>query len=526
MSRMVMKKAGICFPCEPFGYCPAAIKGFIPGTWQKIQDTTHCMLVLGLVSSLTMLLMDVIDLFSFGECFYLSNFFCAKEIFILLFGAPFFWYCAMTIQQYDQDLQEKQKMVKAQMNQLLDGLKDLVGEMEGLLTSAAESTTGMAEKNFDGARRDFQRFLKSAKDKFGQIAMTENRVVEEFKKFVLHWLDVFQECSIDPVSMPRVIIDKEELDRCVSVQEIADLTLERLRVTEVKFLSAKRDDDKQRLAKRTGTVQRLKQNAKKPLAIADGKEENLIDEVPEDDDDVLVDRITWVSCGKTDCGCSARDEGGFPLDCNCFCAGFTILSASHRMLLISFILGALLIPAEIGLLIRGMAAGANSDYPDNGNPVLLLLVAGCQLSLLTVLYRFEAIDIVEQLKREVETLQKDNEEVQQEREDMKEFWSQANELAEVWLYRTSPRLEITKEVHEQISLMLDDYPDGVYEALKAVNPVLTNIETKVGAIQDWKGNETIDLKKKKAFADKMSTIARGEDFDNMVSDLKVLRLGN
>ena len=50
--------------------------------------------------------------------------------------------------------------------------------------------------------------------------------------------------------------------------------------------------------------------------------------------------------------------------------------------------------------------------------------------------RFEEVDVIQQLEREVKDLKKTSDEVEEQHQKMNDFWSNAMELSELWLYRT------------------------------------------------------------------------------------------
>merc|ERR1740121_1303860 len=62
-----------------------------------------------------------------------------------------------------------------------------------------------------------------------------------------------------------------------------------------------------------------------------------------------------------------------------------------------------------------------------------------QFCLIVMLIRFEQVDVLQQLEREVKTLAKQNEAVEGQSVRMREFWSNCQQLTELWLYRTLPR---------------------------------------------------------------------------------------
>ncbi|CAK0869239.1 unnamed protein product, partial [Prorocentrum cordatum] len=55
---------------------------------------------------------------------------------------------------------------------------------------------------------------------------SSSRALDEFRRFCLNWLHVFEECSIDPGQNPKVVVTEEQLLQCSNIAEIADLCLE------------------------------------------------------------------------------------------------------------------------------------------------------------------------------------------------------------------------------------------------------------------------------------------------------------
>jgi hypothetical protein len=70
-------------------------------------------------------------------------------------------------------------------------------------------------------------------------------LTKEFRRFVTNWLKVFEECSIDPVEHPKLVVsqDDERYQALGTIPEICDYILERLKVTEVRFVSVQREKD-------------------------------------------------------------------------------------------------------------------------------------------------------------------------------------------------------------------------------------------------------------------------------------------
>merc|ERR1719456_630887 len=174
---------------------------------------------------------------------------------------PVSWYLMSVIGQYDDRLMNKQRDAQKKKENLTRSYNDLLSDMDALLTKSAESSAGLAERSFESKRRDFQRFLERAKSRYASVfngsKADNDKLMENFRRFVLNWLRVFEECSIDPIQCPKRVVTLEELQRCMTIGEVCDLTLERLRVTEVRFISIQRDQDAQMLRKTRNEFRRL-----------------------------------------------------------------------------------------------------------------------------------------------------------------------------------------------------------------------------------------------------------------------------
>jgi len=131
-----------------------------------------------------------------------------------------------------------------------------------------------------------------------------------------------------------------------------------------------------------------------------------------------------------------------------------------------------------------------------------------QVCIMVLLVRFEEIDVIQQLEREVKELKKAEQNVQQQREKMTEFWSNAQQLTELWLHRTVPRLDLYKEVH---SLLEDAKKEEVVDWMGTANARLEGIDNKLGALNDWRNNGSLGLDAKKAFGKQINQLLQGQE---------------
>lgn len=501
---------GRCFPFEPFRCCPSPVKMLLPGTWQRIQDWTHLILVIGVLACIALVVQTFMHLY-YGPW----EMFCAKEILTLVFILPCTMYCIRIIGQYDDRLQAKQLAAKQQKENLTKAYNDLLADMDGLLSKSTESSAGLAEKSFESKRRDFARFLERAKVRYatfykGTKADSE-QLLKEFKRFCANWLNVFAECSIDPVNRPKHVVTKEELNRCTNLAEVADLCLERLKVTEVRFISQQRDQDAQFLRRNRNEIRRysnedarlaLPAPATAPAAARSANRKR---------------GVSWFSLG---CGHGCRfnrspHPDGFPREMRCGCCRLVVLSKEHWMLMTGIFVGWAIIALVIAqLAVSGKIKEISQDTSGLFEIFEVLLAQTC---LIVMLIRFEELDTIQQLEREVRELEHQNVQVQQQREKMGEFWNNVQQLTELWLYRTVPRLDLYKEVHSQ----LEDAPsEDLLVSISGANQQLEDLDRSIGALDVWRGDGSIGADDKKRFAKAINQICQEQDFDDLLVKLE------
>lgn len=513
------RKSGI-FPIECFKCCPPTVKGIVPGTWQRIQDFTHLSLVFGVVGSAILVVNTIFKVVN-RKCF---GTFCVKEALALVFILPCTMYFVRIIGQYDERLQKKQAQAKEQKEQLTRAYNELLSDMDTLLTKSAESSAGLAERSFESKRRDFLRFLERAKSRYTQVTLDQaltKQLLSSFRRFVLNWLHVFEECSIDPINCPKRVVTTEELNRCENIGEVCDLLLDRLRVTEVRFISIQRDQDAQMLRKNRNEFRRLTTapDAKNLLQLQDyeaGRDRALTTELAPGAGG--GSRMTWLSCKRGQCGChcsSGQTVDGFPREARCCCGRLVLLSREHAVLLMGFLVGPLIILLEFVNMGR--------DEEEKRDLITVLCAVFNQVCLIVLLCRFEEIDIIQQLEREVRELQKAERSVQQQREKMNEFWNNAQKLTELWLHRTVPRLDLYKEVHSQ----LEDAPDEkLNEWTDTANQRLEAIERGLGELDHWRNNGAFSVETKKNFGKQINQLCQEQDFSQMSKKLdEIARTG-
>jgi len=334
------------------------------------------------------------------------------------------------------------------------------------------------------------------------------QLTDEFKTMIVNWLKVFQECSANPTGNPLVILKDGELDLLDNIFEVVDLVLDRLKLNDVRFLSAKKDSDQKMIEGRKKDVGNLTNEdvAAKPMF-----RRTMVMRMK-----VAKKRIrlpAWIVCGRggTDAPVAPMEGEVFPKELSCGCCSLVLLSREHISLMLGLIAGICLIPFDL------------TSSPD---PIFILLTFLMVVSLVLLLARFEEVDAIQTLEREVRQLQAKTEKVQKESEEIKVFWEEVQQVADIWLYRTVPRLDLHKEVH----VCLEDSKSGkdLLKALAQANEGFAYIEDSIGDVMLWHGKQgqlTKDTKTsfQKALNNAVTNISDNQDVSVIAkTDMKQL----
>lgn len=147
----------------------------------------------------------------------------------------------------------------------------------------------------------------------------------------------------------------------------------------------------------------------------------------------------------------------------------------------------------------------------------IAMIVISELCLFLMLLRFEELDTIQQLEREVKELEETTKQVEEQNEKMNEFWNSAQELTELWLYRTVPRLDLYKEVHSQLE---DAESEDLLANLRQANSALENLESTIGAIEDWRNDGCITSDDKKHFGKMVAEAFREHDMNDLCGKLE------
>merc|ERR1712194_775604 len=191
------------------------------------------------------------------------------------------------------------------------------------------------------------------------------------------------------------------------------------------------------------------------------------------------------------------------------CCKAIILSQQHVALMLLFFLGFISIGLNVAYLVIAVANNHNEN--DAGHPytgVSFFTFIVLQLVVFLLLVKFEEIDVVQRLEKEVQELKAQK---------MKEFWGNAQNLTELWLYRTVPRLDLYKEIHSQLEDSVSK--EELLSNMSSANKALKALENNLGNLQAWRNDGDLNQEDKKAFGRNINELCQFDELNEMLVQL-------
>lgn len=492
-------KAWTIFPFE----VPLLAK-CLPGPFTKIVSLPHLVVWVALFSALALLVETIVRWKQVG-C---HGQYCQGRITSVTFVSLCGLYFCKTIWQYDADLQQKQRALQKATRALKKVHQEMVEDLEGFLSKSLESQVTLAERGFESHRRDFMRFLR----KYGQQLIdseandgtfNSGASLDVFRCLVDHWLAYFSEASIDPIEHPSQIIEKEELDKCISSAEVAAIVSARLECAAVQFVSTQRAKDVQEISLVVQAAKKASGMRKKACAFMEsfrGKkeaEEHVENGVALDfdtdfaqDHDEEMYTYRWVHWGLSASVGMRRSsnndsDGALPVDVPLCCVTVTLLSLDHIYLILSFFVG-------LGILIFELFF-ITGDLHQWSHMIETII---CLVCIVFILRQFVDMDIITLLDKQLRQLEAEQAQMLLKREKIMTFYNVAQDLGDVWLHHTIPQLELLKCFYEGLwdapakeHTRIIGLMDHELKALKQITPPL----------EQWRGKEAISTEAKIAF---------------------------
>merc|ERR1712217_342199 len=140
--------------------------------------------------------------------------------------------------------------------------------------------------------------------------------------------------------------------------------------------------------------------------------------------------------------------------------------------------------------------------------------------LVVLLVRFEEVDDIQKLKRKLQKLETEKVAAEDRKREMTDFWERMQRLTDVWLHRTVPRLELTKEIQGYLT---DCKEQEIVQQLENVDKALDELNRTLGRLELWCSDGALDEKTKKWFGDQMIQVCKQQDLKKMIGSLKSVK---
>jgi len=489
-------------------FLPAVLIFWIPSTFRTIQDGTHLMLVIGLVIGMILIVINFSSILSISKMA-MHPIEYMEDVVDLIFLVPTTLLLMQMMGYYDDRMQTRLKEVGEQKGKLSEAYADMIVQMDGMLGRAADSSAGLAEKNFTGHRRDFivflERLLKRYKQQFPNPPMNDGerqwheRFLKEFRSMVRHWLKAFEEASINPEEFPLTIESfPNEFEMFRTLETLIETVVERLKATDMKIVSGRASKDEEEVNKCKAAAEG--HGASDVLAIPSqnsgmsGQSDALqvgltnLREMSSQGVDT-PGRCAWCKCGGAGCGLSSMERGErFPMSVGCLVCGMEIMCREHLIMVAGIALGLGLTFFNVIIpFVDGSDATTGRNALTEGAP--LLIYTAC---LLVLVSNIESIVAVLRLEREVAHMKEEQTRVDVVQTEMHNFWDNVQELTDIWLFRTIPRLDLYKEMNIHLG---DTEPTKMIAAMEDMNKHLAVLEANIGTLQQWRGNAQLEASK-------------------------------
>eukprot|EP00929_Paragymnodinium_shiwhaense_P086325 TRINITY_DN46851_c0_g1_i2.p1 TRINITY_DN46851_c0_g1~~TRINITY_DN46851_c0_g1_i2.p1 ORF type:complete len:905 (-),score=136.85 TRINITY_DN46851_c0_g1_i2:214-2859(-) len=313
--------------------------------------------------------------------------------------------------------------VREERDNLKDEVDDMVTDIGSMLGDILKSSALLAHNSFEDKRKDLRRFLKRVAESPKHYETPS--IQESFKKLLCHWLYVLEDCCVNPLTTtPNRLLEPEQVERCQSCKEAAELVIGSLESMNLKL-----------------DTKALDSTIRRP-----GGKRSSMGAAPTEQP------------GKTDSG-----GIGFSLHqehpCRC---------CPPVSLVISLLLG-------IAFFVFCQQMGRSE-------------VGYCGLAVaLLGWYAYRTIQhelLLAELQTEVEDLHRDMKEAHQQREELKGMHEQFRHVSILWLHRTVPWLDV---LHEVQARCLDCHPSQREDFMQRCCAQLDDLKRMLGPLDIWCG---------------------------------------
>lgn len=408
----------------------------------SLQDWLHLILLLGVVSSLVAAGLKIYEMSS-TQGAYCEAPFCARQIITLIFLIPSNIMFLQMICQYNAgSLANAEQKLEQELHKLMEdtvrSLQEAAGDMKVVIRGFAISAVQQASRGFRESAEEFQKFLKDTA-RTEEVLYTDQESVQEFKRYVQKWFDIFALSLLDPQVFAKPLVQGrslvEALDACNTLTQISDLcqpwlklvstiTLEyRTTQLESRAQSIIHMDVEGRPAGLPTAAESLASYARRVFGTSEGSEISALVLDP----NRLRCGISWIHFGWTGVG---LQDSELPATCQCCILTFKVLSARHVLFLATLFFNVLFIALEIVIL----------------KPFLLALFVINEVCVVCVLICFDQIDATQRKKHLSERAQRKKEQLEAKFRQVRQEWDDVQGMLDLWNFRTFPSLSLLKKL--------------------------------------------------------------------------------
>jgi hypothetical protein len=477
------------------------------------------MLLLGMFASLVLAVNSAIQ---FIDRYDNSNFELSEDfiqdLLVVIFIAPCLMYFVRVVKQYGGDLRQRRQDIRDEHKKWRAAFKETLRDMDKTLEETNQKCAGFAEQGFQRNLDDFIKFLNHEKNNSRhRDASFDDEILPGMITLCTTWFRVFEQCSLDPFGNPVVVVKERELRECDKLDKLYDVCLSTLKPLKVAFISQRIQSDRRSIEdtqsrfEQMGPIGQLLE--RQSSDIAQGKAAprfwGMALGIPEAGTGwrSCFRHMSWLNFG---CRCNFHIdakiiERGWPKIFRIGCGCLILLSPEHVILIMGFLAGWAIVALEFML-----------EDVSIWNLATMIVTEFC---LLCTLIRFEAIDILQRLEKEAQQCADDAERIRAKKLQMEAFWTPVQNLTDLWLYRTTPCMDLLHELHNQLEGQ--DSQEIFLEYLTSSNVQLNELFKRLGSLHDWANDGMIVKAQKQQFGEIMTKVVKQESLETMMQELSL-----
>jgi hypothetical protein len=482
---------------------------------KKIQDWLHLVLVLGILSSVACVVMQIVEITNSGSC---QSPLCVRQWIAALVLVPSVWDFIKFVGAYDESLQHHQERAEEEVTTLINQINEQVSEMQVVCGKLTESATDFAGRAFTQSRERFEKFIMDIQ-RFYKELYQDDLLVQELRAFIFKWFTTYCQSQLDQDHNPSVAGLKDELDKARTVEEVCACATRRLTML-------KGGSRVGLVPSHSFQVPAHSRQARELAAIADDVEDGA--SLVSTGSAASVASTTrkcgvkWLGFGRTRCGRLGPRTGDgaraistdWPLRVGFLCGSLTVLSRRHLNHLLYFV---------VDLLLIGWELFNQQTYTG----LLVIANFACVISTLAC---FEQIDEIAKLQQRIAKYQTKSEKVKEDFKQATDNWEKVQQLHDLWNYRTMPFLAIMGKIHHALDDMDREIShegprnDKRLKWLEHANQCLEALDQKLGLANDWTkpGNDEW----KATIGRQLKNAERSDNVDTLIESLPLLTSRN